>query len=227
MAPEGVSFHFSRMPIGDLSVDGLRKMGETAEEKGRELAAAGVDLLVYGCTSGSFVEGKAHDEKISSDLEEATGIPALTSSAAVSRALEAFSIDSFAIATPYSEELNERQKIYFESSGLTVTAIQGLGFVKKTPLFPIATRAVSHVGLQDPAVAYKLARAVDSRSAQAILISCTNLRSLEIIEKLERDLGKPVISSIQATVWASFQHLSLREPLNGFGSLFAKRHESI
>ncbi|MBW1842260.1 MAG: maleate cis-trans isomerase, partial [Deltaproteobacteria bacterium] len=101
LAPDGVSFHFSRMPIGDLSVDGLRKMGETAIEKGKELAAAGVDLVVYGCTSGSFVDGKEHDEKITRDLEAATGIPSLTTSTAVLRALKAFSINTFAIASPY------------------------------------------------------------------------------------------------------------------------------
>jgi maleate isomerase len=61
---------------------------------------------------------------------------------------------------------------------------------------------------------------VNSRKAQAIFISCTNFRSLEVIEKLENDLGKPVLSSIQATVWAALQSLSICESLPGAGSLF-------
>jgi maleate isomerase len=219
MAIDGVSFHFSRMTIGDLSVDGLRKMDSEALEKGKELAAAGVDLVVFGCTSGSFIDGMAHDKKISQDLEAETGISAFTTSQAVLRALQSLSIKKFAIATPYSEELNIRQKEYFEAAGLKVTTIEGLGLVKKTPSFPLASRPVSHIGLQEPSVAYKLARKVDSKLAQAILISCTNFRTLEIIEKLERDLKKPVVTSIQATVWASLQVLSICEPLSGFGSL--------
>jgi maleate isomerase len=96
----------------------------------------------------------------------------------------------------------------------------GLGLVKKTPLFPLASRPVSHVGLQEFYVPYKLARMVNSPEAQAIFISCTNFRSLEVIEKLENDLGKPVISSIQATVWAALQCLSICETLPSAGSLF-------
>jgi len=222
MTLEGVSFHFSRMVIGDLSIEGLRKMTLAAAEKAKELATSGVDLIVYGCTSGSFIEGKTHDEEISRSLEAASGISVLTTSSAVLEALHHLGVKKFAIATPYSDELNIRQKEYFESQGLTVTGIEGLGLVKKAPAFPLASRQVSLIGIQEPSVAYKLAREVDSRSAQAILLSCTNFRTIEIIEKLERDLKKPVISSVQASLWASFQFLSINDPIIGFGSLLEK-----
>lgn len=220
LALEGVSFHFSRMNLGDLSLEGLREMGKNARAKGRELAAAGVDLIVFGCTSGSFAEGKEHDIRLQRELEEETGVPALTTSTAIVQALKSLSLRTLAICTPYSEELNARQKEFFESQGLRVTAIQGLGMVKKTPFFPLSSRPVSHIGLQEPYVPFRLARMVNSSEAQSILISCTNFRSLEIIEKLEKDLGKPVITSIQATVWAAYQKLSVREPVPGGGRLF-------
>lgn len=220
LAPEGVSFHFARMPLGELSAEALLEMGKYAQEKGREVAAAGVDLIVFACTSGSFAEGKGHDEKIIRDLEDATGIPALTTSTAILRALQSLDIHSIAISSPYSDELNARQKVFFEANGIKVTGIIGLGYVKKSPVFPLTSRPVSHVGLQEPPVAYKLARIINSQEAQALLISCTNFRTIEIIEKLERDLGKPVITSVQATLWASLRQLSIREPLQGVGSLF-------
>ncbi|HYB20193.1 MAG TPA: aspartate/glutamate racemase family protein [Thermodesulfobacteriota bacterium] len=220
LSPEGVSFHFSRMNLGDLTIEGLREMGKHTIEKGKELAAAGVDLIVFGCTSGSFSEGKGHDEKIIRELQEATGIPALATSTAVIKALKALSVQSFALCSPYSEELNTREKEFFEAQGFKVTAVAGLGLVKKTPLFPLASRPVSHVGLQEYYISYKLARMVNSPEAQAIFISCTNFRSLEVIEKLEIDLRKPVISSNQATVWAALQSLSIYETIPGAGSLF-------
>lgn len=220
LAPEGVSFHFSRMNLQDLTIEGLREMGKYAQEKGKELATAGVDLIVFGCTSGSFSEGKGHDKKLIQELEEATGIPALATSTAVIQALKTLSVRSFALCTPYSEELNVREKEFFEAQGFKVTAMVGLGHVKKMPLFPLASRPVSHVGLQEFYVPYKLARMVNSPEAQAIFISCTNFRSLEMIEKLENDLGKPVISSNQATIWAALQHLSICEPIPGGGNLF-------
>jgi maleate isomerase len=222
-APEGVSFHFARMPLDELSPEALLEMGKYAREKGKEVAAAGVDLIVFACTSGSFAAGKGHDEKIIKELEEATGIPSLTTSTAILRAFQTLGIRSVAISSPYSEELNARQKMFFEANGIKVTGVIGLGFVKRSPVFPLTSRPVSHAGLQEPPVAYRLTKKIDHQEAQAVLVACTNFRAIDIIEKLERDLGKPVITSVQATLWASLRQLSIREPLQGVGSLF--KHE--
>ena len=220
LAPEGVSFHFSRMSLGDLTIEGLREMGKHSIEKGKELASAGVDLIVFGCTSGSFSEGTGHDEKIIRELEEATGIPALATSTAVIKALKTLSVRSFALCSPYSEELNAREKEFFEAQGFKVTAMVGLGLVKKTPLFPLASRPVSHVGLQEFYVPYKLARMVNSPEAQAIFISCTNFATLAKIEALEKEIGKPVITANQATFWAALRKMGVKDQWTGSGRLF-------
>ncbi len=219
MVPEGVSFHFARMALTELSPAGLREMGKSACEKGRELALVGADIIVFGCTSGSFAEGQGHDEKIIRELEGETGIPALATSSAVLKALRRLGIGPMAVCSPYSDELNARLKDFFGAHGHPVTAIRGLGFVKHGTHFPLAPRPVSLVNIQEPTVAYKLARIVDGPEAQGLLISCTNLRTLEIIEKLERDLGKPVVTSVQATVWAALRQIAAGEPLPGWGRL--------
>jgi len=219
MAPEGVSFHFARMALSELSAEALQEMGKFTREKGKELEAAGVDIIVFGCTSGSFAGGKGHDEKIIQELEEETGIPALITSTAVLKALQCLAIQKIAVASPYSEELNARLKDFFEAHGLKVTAMRGLGFVKRTTHFPLAPRPVSLPNQQEPAVAYKLARLVNGSEAQGILISCTNFRTIEIIEKLEKDLGKPVVTSVQATIWAALRKIGVGEPLEGWGRL--------
>jgi maleate isomerase len=213
------------MVLSELSADALQEMGKFTREKGRELEAAGVDLIVFGCTSGSFAGGKGHDEKIIRELEEETGIPALATSTAVLKALKRLAIQKMAVCSPYSEELNARLKGFLEAHGLNVTAIRGLGFVKKTAHFPLAPRPVSLPNLQQPAVAYKLARVVNSPEAQGILISCTNFRTIEIIEKLEMDLGKPVVTSVQATVWAALRQIGVGEALSGWGRLLTLPQE--
>lgn len=225
MAPEGVSFHFARMALSELSAEALQEMGKFTREKGRELEAAGVDIIVFGCTSGSFAGGKGHDEKIIQELEEETGIPALATSTAVLKALKRLAIQKMAVCSPYSEELNAKLKDFFEANGLKLTAIRGLGFVKRTTHFPLALRPVSLPNLQEPKVAYKLARIVDSPEAQGVLISCTNLRTIEIIEKLEKDLGKPVVTSVQATVWAALRQIGIGEALPGWGKLLTLPQE--
>jgi maleate cis-trans isomerase len=59
--------------------------------------------------------------------------------------------------------------------------------------------------------------------ADALLCSCTAWRSVEAVAELERRTGKPVVTSNQACIWASFRALGLRPPLEGFGRLLEDR----
>ncbi len=68
---------------------------------------------------------------------------------------------------------------------------------------------------------YKLALDVDSKEADAVFISCTGLRSLDLIDKLEKELNKPVISSNTATMWNVLRMLGIDDPVEGYGRLFA------
>ena len=72
----------------------------------------------------------------------------------------------------------------------------------------------------EPEIAYARAREVDDDRAEAVFISCTGFRTIEIIEKLESELGKPVISSNQASLADCLRKLGVAEVRPGFGSLF-------
>jgi len=122
------------------------------------------------------------------------------------KALRYLKIESVAIASPYPEWLNDRLATFLEHSGFTVVSQRGLNV--ECPAF------------LPPENAYKVASDSNCEEADGILISCTNFRSLEVIEQLEKDLGKPVVTSNTASMWKLLQLAAVKEKVAGAGRLF-------
>lgn len=196
--PEGVSVHTSRMGLKEVTVEELEQMADDVERCAELVEAADVDAIAYGCTTGSLVKGAGYDEMIESQLEETAGIPAVATAASIKRAFDALNVTSMSITTPYIEDLNRREKEFLEDAGYDVLGIEGLKLQDNLD-----------IGAQHPEIAYQKARSVVDSDADAVFISCTNYRTFEIIERLEADLGKPVVTSNQATLWDALRTLGV------------------
>jgi maleate isomerase len=220
MAPDGISIHAARVTVGDVNLAGLREMEKDVYRAASLVAQVNPDVIIVGCTSGSFAGGFGYDQKLSAEIFRLTGVKAITTSTAVIEALKLLKIRKVAVATPYIDEVNDKEKEFIEANGIAVTRIQGLGYSKAMKQYPLADKPVSLIGLLDPAVAYKLAMDVNSAEAEGIFISCTNFRTIEIIAALEKNAGKPVVSSNQAAMAIGLRSIGVREPVCGFGSLF-------
>lgn len=208
--PAGVSLHTSRMRLDDVDADSLSEMAEDASRCARLLATADVDVVAYGCTTGSLVHGPGYDEELEARLEEIAGVPVVTTASSVKRAFEALDVDSVVVATPYVDDLNEREARFLDAADYDVVAIDGLDISSNV-----------EIGAQSPETAAAAAREVDRTDADAVFISCTNYRTFEVIADLERDLEKPVVTSNQATLWDALNRLDgdIR-PTPDLGSLF-------
>jgi maleate isomerase len=208
--PRGVSIYVNRMKIGQSGKleERLLKMAEDLERATEALSAVEPDVIVYGCTSGSFLKGPEWERDIRKRIEKIGNCKALTTAGAVVSALKKLGIKKVSVATPYSKSINSLAKNFLETEGFTVCTIQGLD-----PPFS------NH---RTPSTSYKLAREVDSPEAEGIFIGCTGFRSIDMIEYLESDLKKPVITSNQATVWKALRVLGIGESISGFGSLLKK-----
>ncbi len=207
MAPPGVSLHFARIPHTSDAEEVLVKMVDEAPHVAETLAHAKVDAICFGCTGGSFVRPDA-DREIAERIRAHTGIPAATTSAALVEALKAVQARRVAIASPYPVWLNERLAVLLKRNGLEVLAARGLGDDRPAK-YP-------------PQKAAELAREANVVEADAVFISCTNFRSLEIIEPLEAELGKPVISSNTSALWKMLRLVGIRLPVPGAGQLFTR-----
>ena len=207
--PEGVGVFTTRVPFEAVTIDGLTKMGSHVEEAAALLAQANVDLILFACTTGSLVKGIGYDKEIIDRLERYTGIPATTTTTSVTEALNALKLKRIAIATPYSVEVNQAEKTFMESSGFEVKSIEGLGLVDPTKMPEVRYEEM-----------YRLVKKVFSEDIDGIFMSCTGINVLDIIEMLEEDLKKPVITSNQASLWAALRKIQVGAKLEGLGQLF-------
>lgn len=208
MAPEGVSVHAARLlAAGAFGPDSLIAMAAYTEKAAEELGHT-VDAIAYGCTSGSFVKGAGWDEELVARIERVTQKPATTTSTAVVRALRALGLRTIAVATPYTREVNDCLADFFQQQDFGVLTVRGL-----------EVTARGGQGVFFPSTAYRLAKEVDDPKADGILISCTNFRTIEIIELLEADLGKPVVTSNQATFWELLRLTRVSAEVPGYGLL--------
>ncbi len=208
MALGWATVHTARMRLEKITIDELEEMEEQMLEAAVRLADAEVNVIGYGCTSGSLLKGKDHGGEIERKISEKTGIRAVATAKAVIEALTELAIKRLCIATPYVEEINELEKIFFEQNKIDVLNIKGLGIKQNR-----------EVGRKNPDVACELAKDVYVPQAQGMFASCTNFRTIEVIDKLEKELGVPVISSNTATIWAMIRKAGAKRKLKGFGRL--------
>lgn len=207
--PEGVAVLTTRIPLEGISVEALIKMAPYVDEAASLLAGAEVDVIVFACTAGSLVKGAGYDKEIIERLQNRTGLPVTTTSTGVVEALRALEIKRIAIATPYPDGVNKAEKDFLEGSGFEVASIKGLELLEP--------RLVPQV---PPGEMYRLAKEVFTKDVDGIFISCTGLHVVNIIEMLEKDLKRPVITSNQVTLWAALRKITISEKIEGLGKLF-------
>lgn len=205
MAVPSMSVHTMRISHTADTEENLTWMGTQVPAASKLLAHAKVDVICYGCTAGGFLKGPGYDQEIIQAIEAETGIPGATTAAAVVDALRALGVRRVSVASPYEPLLNERLQSYLKECGFEVLAIKGFG-----------TQA--HAGFT-PEQNAALVVEVDRAETQAIFISCTNFRTLEIIEPLEVRLGKPVVTSTSASMWKMLRRVDDPRSVPGSGRL--------
>jgi len=211
MLPAGVALYATRLPLRGSSEAELLAMARNVEEAARLLGDAGVGLIAFNCTAVSTYS-KAMEAQIQQRIASATGLPALMTSAAIVQALKALRATKVVLLTPYIPEVNAREVAFLRGEGLEVLSETGLGLNTNTEMAKLA-----------PEVWLDLARKNKDSRADAYLVSCTAVRSAEVIDELERELGRPVVTSNQAIAWHCLRTAEVRDKVPGFGMLLCEQ----
>ena len=206
--PRGVTLHTARLFLTRIAPESILKMVEDMETQARLLASADVDVIVLGATAPSFLKGLGYDRELIRKIETATGKPATTTSTALVQAIRQIGARRVVLGSAYDEKVNGIARVFLEASGLEVLDVKGLALVDNLV-----------VGRLSSDTAYDLALSLDHARADAIVLSCTNWQTLDAIERIERDTGKPVITTTQATIWAALRAVGHAESINGYGRL--------
>ncbi len=205
MAPQGVSLHFARIPQTEDNEEQLSAMIDYVPEKAELLSHARVDVIAFGCTSGSFIKGMGYDKQIITAIQDSTGIRATTTSTAVVEALKIMGIKKLSVVAPYINAVMDKLKKFLEKNGFEIK-------------FEVLNMLSGEGDLSLDAT-YDLVRKIDNHNSEGIFISGTDFKTIEILEILENDFGKKVITSNQATMWKLLRMTGMKTSICGFGSL--------
>jgi maleate isomerase len=205
MLPPGVSFHTSRLHlVGDANLLGML---ERLEDATALLADAHPDRIVFHCTAVSTYSPEIVGE-ITARMAAVTPIPVVITSEAIVAALRALDAAKIVMITPYPQATNDREVRFLAHHGVTVLRERGLGCQTGREMMAI-----------EPEQWYDETMKLRRDDAEAYFISCTAVRSAEVIEALERDLGRPVITSNQAMLWGALRAANIPDRIGGFGRL--------
>ncbi len=206
--PKDVTLHVARLHLSQIATDSIASMVSDIETQSRNLASADVDVIVLGAAAPSFLKGLGYDREMAKKIEAASGKRATTTSTALIEALRHLGVSRVVLGAAYDDKVNAIAKSFLEVNGFNVLGAHGLGLVDNLV-----------VGRLDASSAYELARKIDRPDAEAIVLACTNWKTMDVLERLERELGKPVLSTTQVSVWAALRAIGRIEGVPGYGRL--------
>lgn len=210
MVPEGVAVHFTRLKTEDHTTTETlaRHIAQMADAAARLQPDMRPDVVSYCCTSGSIVIG---EKRVMAEIRK--GAPWARPMCLVTGVVDALNelgVKKLVVGTPYLDEVNRAEAEFLLGKGFDVLDIQGLNLSTGTEM-----------GQVTPAYWHAFATQIDQPEADAIFLSCSGIRALEVADKIEQATGKPVITSNQAHFWSCLRRAGITDKLQGFGQIFS------
>ena len=191
-----------------LTNETLKKMADDIADVTKEiLPDQKLDCVAYGCTSGTIAAGyPSIYEKVNLAKPNTKVTTPITSAI---KALKNLNINKISVFTPYTNEINQSVAEYFKKENVEVISLS---------YFNIASDL--DIGKVDEDYLFEVLSKIDLSESDALFVSCTALPVLSLIDKLEKKLGKIVLSSNQTLIWDTLKEINYNKDIEGFGQLF-------
>lgn len=194
--PDDATLHLTRTPFSPLPVTleqaHVISRPDDVARSTLDLLTVQPDVVAFACTSASFVGGVAGERALVAAMVESGAPSAVTTSGALLEALAQLGSRRVAVATPYDATITDRLRIFLDEAGVAVVGAAHLGLSGRIWTVPYA-------------VTIALVREAFTDDCQAIFVSCTNLPTYDVIAPLEKELGVPLLTANQVTMWAALR----------------------
>jgi arylmalonate decarboxylase len=211
--PRGVRFRAVSLGLARMTPEGYDQVLDRIAPMAKVLAQQGAAAITLMGTSLSFYKGAAFNRELTKRIAEASGRPAVTMSTAVIEGLRSVGGKRLAVATAYDDEVNRRLQSFLHEEGFEVLTIRGLGVERVEDI-----HSVTPDGL------FKFSADVfeSAHGADALLVSCGGLHTLDLLEPLEKRCKVPVVSSLPHALRAGVRLLGLNGRAPGYGTLLSQ-----
>jgi maleate isomerase len=207
--PSGVQAHVTRLRMTGPSRGPLTSVLPRIEEATRALTDARCAVVAFHCTANSMEEGRGGEERILAAVRSAGAPQATTTATAIRRAFDALGACRVVLLTPYDQRTTDHEVEFLHEAGYQV--LQATGFALDGSDAYCAT---------PPSFWRDRVRAAARPDADAYFVSCANISVFGVIEELEQELDRPVITSNQAVVWDCVARLGWPDRSGCPGRLF-------
>jgi arylmalonate decarboxylase len=213
MYPNGITFLAEGVGLERMTPAGYDAVIDKIVPAAMKLAKQGANAVSLMGTSLSFYKGAAFNQQLADSIHKATGLPSTTMSTAIIDGLKAVGARRVAVATAYNDVVNERLRLFLQESGFEVLGIKGLNIERFEDSPPVT---------HDSLLKFSADTFASIPKADSLLVSCGNLKTLELLVPLEERCKVPVVSSLPHALWASVRLLGVTGQAKGYGSLLAK-----
>jgi maleate cis-trans isomerase len=215
MLPGGTRIAGRALKVGKFTDEEFQRAEQAFSNLVRDLARLPLNFLMVTGELFLSYKGPGSDRQILDLVKEITGVPASTVLTAVVRGCQALGLKRVAMASPFPEDQDEGLVRFLAHDGIEVVAFRGLGCPNSDVIWELP-----------PETGYDLSTALvrEHPEVDGVYMPCNKWRTVSVIDRIEKDTGKPVITNTQAWVWEALRAMGLKDSIPGYGRLLTDSH---
>jgi maleate isomerase len=206
--PKGVSPHITRIGMTNRHKAPLETLTPRIVEAAELLADSRCDVIVLQCTGTSMSGGVEAEKRVMSEMQKATGKPAISAASSLTAAFETLGAKRLVFVSETARPDHEKKLAYLKEAGYEIIADKAVGLASSDEYCTMP-----------PQLWYDTAMELRRDAAQCYFLSCANIHSIDTIEALERDLDRPVVTSNQAAFWHALRTIGIKDDVPALGRL--------